>query len=302
MTVCGQPTASPPPPAARPHPAQVPSAPGPLLLDRLLPRYDLAVVHAQVFRAPPAACFEAARHLDLLRNPLIRTLLGLRNLPERLAERLPGHRDQARASVSPRTFCLEDMARQPINWTRLADEPGTELVLGQVGRPWQPTAMGRAPAVASAEFASFDQPGVAKIALSLSGTPRSTVVVRTRSAGQDYLVGLAGESEWVRNVRAAGGQAVLRATQPGPHAAASVILAALRAEHPARYPAAIPTHQPRLRPDHQRVRPANALGRAFPCSAAYCLRGTRCETVRKRLRGSIERVTEGNIIKLRVRY
>ena len=35
-------------------------------------------------------------------------------------------------------------------------------------------------------------------------------VVVTRHAGEEYLVALAGESQWVRNVRAAGGHAVLR--------------------------------------------------------------------------------------------
>ncbi len=43
-----------------------------------------------------------------------------------------------------------------------------------------------------------------------SGMLRRTVVVRTPAEGQDYLVALAGESEWVRNVRAAAGQATLR--------------------------------------------------------------------------------------------
>jgi hypothetical protein len=43
-----------------------------------------------------------------------------------------------------------------------------------------------------------------------SGKPRRTVIVRTTYNGDHYLVALAGESEWVRNVRAASGQAVIR--------------------------------------------------------------------------------------------
>lgn len=43
-----------------------------------------------------------------------------------------------------------------------------------------------------------------------SGKRRRTVVVRTSYQGEHYLVALAGESEWVRNVRAAHGQAVIR--------------------------------------------------------------------------------------------
>lgn len=43
-----------------------------------------------------------------------------------------------------------------------------------------------------------------------SGELRSVPVVVTRHAGGEYLVALAGESQWVRNVRASGGHAVLR--------------------------------------------------------------------------------------------
>lgn len=43
-----------------------------------------------------------------------------------------------------------------------------------------------------------------------SGRRRRVPVVRTRHAGADYLVSLAGESQWVRNVRAADGHAVIR--------------------------------------------------------------------------------------------
>lgn len=43
-----------------------------------------------------------------------------------------------------------------------------------------------------------------------SGKLRRNVVVRTPFESQQYLVALAGESEWVRNVRAAAGQAVIR--------------------------------------------------------------------------------------------
>lgn len=43
-----------------------------------------------------------------------------------------------------------------------------------------------------------------------SGKLRRTPILRTPHQGQDYLVALAGESEWVRNVRVAGGRAVIR--------------------------------------------------------------------------------------------
>jgi deazaflavin-dependent oxidoreductase (nitroreductase family) len=43
-----------------------------------------------------------------------------------------------------------------------------------------------------------------------SGKPRRLPILRTPYKGDDYLVSLAGESQWVRNVRAASGQAIIR--------------------------------------------------------------------------------------------
>ena len=43
-----------------------------------------------------------------------------------------------------------------------------------------------------------------------SGKARRIPILRTRYQGSDYLVALAGESQWVRNVRAAHGHAVIR--------------------------------------------------------------------------------------------
>jgi hypothetical protein len=42
-----------------------------------------------------------------------------------------------------------------------------------------------------------------------TGLPRRSLLVRVSHHGEHYLVALAGESEWVRNVRAAAGQVVL---------------------------------------------------------------------------------------------
>jgi hypothetical protein len=42
------------------------------------------------------------------------------------------------------------------------------------------------------------------------GKSRRVAILRTRYRGEDYLVALAGESQWVRNVRAASGEAVVR--------------------------------------------------------------------------------------------
>ena len=58
----------------------------PLLIDQFMPRYDLAVVHSRVLRAPPELCFETVVDLDLLPIPVFRVLIGARGLPLRLAD------------------------------------------------------------------------------------------------------------------------------------------------------------------------------------------------------------------------
>lgn len=42
-----------------------------------------------------------------------------------------------------------------------------------------------------------------------SGKPRRTSLSRTESAGEEFFVSLGGDAEWVKNVRAAGGKAVI---------------------------------------------------------------------------------------------
>ncbi len=160
-----------------------------LLVDQFLPRYDFVVVHASVFAAPPDACYAAARGLDLLRDPAIRMLLGLRSFPQRLADRLPGRRAASGEDAPQRTFRLDDMLGPPMNWVLLGEEPDVQIVLGQIGRPWKPVGASEGPPVEAAEFASFDRPEFAKIAFSLRVQPygytSSILTMETRVALTD---------------------------------------------------------------------------------------------------------------------
>jgi len=157
-------------PAPQPEVPAVPAAGAAqgsqLLIDQVLPRYDFAVVHAQVFGARPEVCLRAARNLDLFRHPAIRVLLDLRALPQRAASRLTGRRDGG--DHVPATFRVEDMTRY--GWELLGENPG-EIVLGQIGRPWKAAGATAGPPAA---FAAYDKPGCAKVALSLRVDPRGT--------------------------------------------------------------------------------------------------------------------------------
>ncbi len=120
-----------------------------MLIDQFLQRYDFAVVHAQVFGVPPEACLRAARALDLFRHPAIRALLDLRALPGHAASRLARRRDGG--DHVPATFRVEDMTRY--GWELLGENP-SEIVLGQISRPWKAASGAAGPVAAPAEFAA----------------------------------------------------------------------------------------------------------------------------------------------------
>jgi len=103
-----------------------------LLIDQFMPTYDLAVVHSQVFRAPPEQSFQTVVDFDLFQIPAFRVLVGVRGLPQRLSEVLRRRADQA-AAPSPPTFRLRDMPA--MGWMLLGERPGAELTFGQVGKP-----------------------------------------------------------------------------------------------------------------------------------------------------------------------
>lgn len=65
-------------------------------------------------------------------RPLIRTLIGLRGLPQRLAADLTGHHTPA-APARPRLRLADDMAW--LGFSVLGERPGMELVWGQLSQP-----------------------------------------------------------------------------------------------------------------------------------------------------------------------
>lgn len=161
-------------PAPQPEIPAVPAAGAaprpPLLIDQFLPRYDFAIVHAQVFGVPPQVCLRAARNLDLFRHPAIKVLLDSWALPQRAARRLTRRRDRG-DHLPAATFRVEDMTRY--GWELLGENP-SEIVVGQISRPWKAASGAVGPAAAPAAFAAYDKPGYAKIALSLRADPRGT--------------------------------------------------------------------------------------------------------------------------------
>lgn len=160
-----------------------------LSVEQFLPRYDVAVVHADVFRARPARCYAQVMDLDLLQAPLVRAALAVRAAPQRVLRTWHSPANGTPVETPPATFRLRDMVR--LGWVVLAETPGVEVVLGQVSRPWKADASATGDPTTAEQFTSFDEPGYAKIVTSLRvdpyGNDSSILTVETRVATTDAM-------------------------------------------------------------------------------------------------------------------
>lgn len=142
------------------------------LLDRFLPDYDVRDRHEAVVPADRGRAYAALRRLDLERSPVVRALFFVRTLPERL--RGGGVRRR-----EPRAFLDSALAQ---GWVVLDEDPGRQLVMGAVTKPWEPVVRFRG--MPGPEFASFAEPGFAKIAWSIAaeeqGPERTRLSIETR--------------------------------------------------------------------------------------------------------------------------
>lgn len=142
------------------------------LLDRYLPAFDVRDCHEGVVAAGRERAYAALRGLDLERSRPVRALFFLRTLPERL-------RGGGRRGARARAF-IDSALEQ--GWRILEEEPGRQLVMGAVTRPWEPVVRFRG--LSGAEFAAFAEPGFARIAWSIAaaeaGPGRTRLAIETR--------------------------------------------------------------------------------------------------------------------------
>jgi hypothetical protein len=152
-----------------------------MLIDRYLPRFDVTCVRETSVAAAPDEAYAAVRETDL-RDPLINVLFALRELPLKIARRLRG---EPAPPPWPRVT-FGDLTQHGPGWVSLAEQPGVELVVGSVGRFWERDYGGRP--VAAEDFVPFNEPGYAKVALSLAVRPTgsgSSVRYEARTATTD---------------------------------------------------------------------------------------------------------------------
>jgi hypothetical protein len=155
-----------------------------MLLERYLPHYDVTETHAVVVDAATDLTWQAARRGDLSQSAVIRTLLEMRSLPNRLQRVLKGHpAESARPPLN-----LDDM--ECVGFSLLGERPGHEIVFGSVVQPWKAVTDNEpAPQVEADGFATFDTPGYVKVAFNIRVEPygrrRSLVTTETRTAATD---------------------------------------------------------------------------------------------------------------------
>jgi len=106
----------------------------------ILPRAHASSVHRIPVQAPVDVVSEALRRLDLGGSAAIRLLFRLRGLP-------------------PAALTMAGL--EHVGFTLLHDR-AEEVVLGMIGRPW--TSSGGIRSFPPEEFASFQEPGYARIA------------------------------------------------------------------------------------------------------------------------------------------
>jgi hypothetical protein len=128
-----------------------------LLLDRFMPAYDVVDRHHVQVAAPPAKALDVARNLNLEETGVVRAIFKARAL-------LLGARPAP--ALMPRGL-LDEV--QSLGWVVLAEEPGRQLVVGAVTRPWEPDVTFRS--IPPDAFGAFSEPDYVKIAWTLRAEP-----------------------------------------------------------------------------------------------------------------------------------
>lgn len=111
-----------------------------MILDELMPRYDVVERHRTVVRAAPSAVYAAVREADLAGGPVSRALLALRALPAALLAVARSPRaalaEWRERRGTRRSVRLAEFERA--GFRIVAEREPDELVIALLGRFWTP--------------------------------------------------------------------------------------------------------------------------------------------------------------------
>jgi hypothetical protein len=129
------------------------------LIQRLLPQYQFSEKHQLLTAAQPGALLDAVLQPGISEDPWARRFIQLRELPDRL-----------RGALGGRSGLLGQAAFGMDNFTLLGRDGDDEIALGLVGKFWQ-ADYGQVRMAGPDHFASFHEPGYAKLVLSFNTLP-----------------------------------------------------------------------------------------------------------------------------------
>lgn len=160
------------------------------LYEELLPVFDNSDEAAVLVDADPSTTWRALLDTDLLEvgktHRLVGVLGAVRMLPELALGLMHGDLPDEMPD-SMRLGDLGDVATSDGGWAKLGERDGTEIAFGLVGKFWKPVIDYRA--VSADDFATFDEPGIAKTVYAFKITPTDggtllTAVMRTATTDE----------------------------------------------------------------------------------------------------------------------
>lgn len=180
-----------------------------VLLDEVMPEYDVHEVHELWVPAEPEMAYKAVTAVTASEVRLFGPLMSLRAVPAWLRGRP--------RTLNSRVPLLTQMLKG--GFVDLGAEPGSEVVVGAVGRFWSPSGNLPVRTIRTREeFKEFAQRGYSKAAMNFSVEPQgdgSLVRTETRIVGTDpeatrkfrrywWLIGWASaviRRSWLRAIR-----------------------------------------------------------------------------------------------------
>lgn len=181
--------------SASAEPLHAPAPPGraalgvPLLIERLLPQPDAVRTEHLLVDGGLASVYEAVRRADFMRawheSRAVRALFAARGLGERAVSAAAG-RERPAEPPPPETMRLVDLPAHG-EWVLLGEDPPHEIAFGAIGRFWAGETVWEQ--IDAARFATFDRPGLARIACDFSlrpyGDGRTLVSYECRTQATD---------------------------------------------------------------------------------------------------------------------
>jgi hypothetical protein len=149
------------------------------LLEQVLPQYDVNEVHSIMVHASPEAVYRAIRSISMSDLTIGRILFWLRRLPAMLIA--PGR--AVIGQQSSRQPFLEALSHA--GFVQVAETPNEEIVIGLVGKFWQPV-QNQVKLDDGEAFRRFDDPSYAKAVINFQiasvseGDVRVTTETRVR--------------------------------------------------------------------------------------------------------------------------